>query len=86
MRNFIVLFPVSVVAEYYFEYACVIGFVWNGSGMFGLMYGLELLDGGIEAWELDVWDRGGGYGMRNMKLVWDRHNSMSLEGRSHGGV
>jgi len=86
VRNFIVLFPVSIVAEYYFEYACVIGFVWNESGMFGLMYGLELLDGGIVAWELDVWDKGGGYGMRNMKLVWDRRNSMSLVARSHGGV
>jgi len=28
----------------------------------------------------------GGYGMRNMNLVWDRRNSMSLVGRSHGGV
>jgi len=67
VRNFVVLFPVSIVAEYYFEYACVIGFIWNESGMFGLMYDLELLDGGIVAWELDVWDKGGGYGMRNMK-------------------
>ena len=38
------------------------------------------------AWELDIWDKSGGYGMRNMNLVWDRRNSMSLIGRSHGGV
>lgn len=86
MQNFIFLFLVSVVAEYYCEYACVIGFVWNESSMFGLMYGLELLDGGTVAWELDVWDKGGGYGMRDMKLVWDRHNSMSLVRKFHGGV
>jgi len=38
------------------------------------------------AWELDVWDKGCGYGIWNMILVCDRRNSMSLEGRSHGGV
>ena len=49
------------MAEYYCEYACVIGFVWNESSMFGLMYGLEMLDGGIVAWELDAWDKGDGW-------------------------
>jgi len=49
-------------------------------------YGMELLVGGVLAWELDVWDKSGGYGIRNMNLVWDRHNFMSLVGRSHGGV
>jgi len=68
------------------EHAWVIWIVWTESSMLGLIYGMELLDGGIVAWELDVWDKSGGYGMRNMKLVWDRRSSMSLVGRSHGGV
>jgi len=44
------------------------------------LFGWEL------AWDLDVWDKSGGYGMRIMNLVWDRRNSMSLVGRFHGGV
>ena len=79
-------FPVSVVAGCYHEHACVIWFVWTESGMLGLIYGMELLVGGVVAWELDVWDKSCGYGMRNMNLVWDRRNSMRLVGRSHGGV
>jgi len=51
-----------------------------------LIYGIKLLVGGVVAWELDAWDKSDGYGMRNMNLVWDRCNSMSLVGRSHGGV
>ena len=74
------------MVEYYYEHTCVIGFVWNESGVLTLIYGLELLDGGIVAWELDVWDKGVGYGVRDMKLVWDRRNSMSLVRRSHGCV
>jgi len=54
--------------------------------MFGMSYGMEFLNGGMVKWEFDVWWKYGGYGMRNMKLVWDRHNSMSLVGGSHGGV
>jgi len=38
------------------------------------------------SWDLDVWDKSDGYGMKNMNSVWDRRNSMSLVGRSHGGV
>ena len=54
--------------------------------MFCMSYGMELLNGGLVKWKLDVWDESGGYGMRNMKLVWDKRNSMSLVERSHGGV
>jgi len=54
--------------------------------MFGLIYGMILLAGGVVTWELDAWDKSGGYGMMNMILVCDRRNSMSLVGRSHGGV
>jgi len=54
--------------------------------MFELIYGRILLVGGVVIWELDAWDESGGYGMRNMILVCDRRNSMSLMGRSHGGV
>jgi len=82
----LILFPITVVVVYYCEYAWVIGLVWNGSGMIGLMYGLELLDGGNVAWELDGWNKGGGYGMRDMKFVCDRRNSISLVGRSHDGL
>jgi len=46
---------------------------------------MKLLVGGVLAWELDVWNKNGGYGMRNMNSVWDRRNSMSLMGRSYGG-
>jgi len=54
--------------------------------MLGLIYGMELLVGGVVAWKLNVCDKSGGYGMRNMNLVCDRRNSMSLVGRTHGGV
>ena len=74
------------MVECYYEYACVIEVVWNESGMIGLRYGLKLLDGVNVAWELDVWNKAGGYGIRDMKFVCDRRNSMSLVGRSHGGV
>jgi len=74
------------MARYSYEYVLVIWMVWTESSMLGLIYGMELLDGDIVAWELDVGDKSGGYGLRNMKLVWDRRNSMSLVGRSHGGV
>jgi len=38
--------------------------------MFGLIYGMILLVDGVVMWELDVWDKSGGYGMRNMISVW----------------
>ena len=38
------------------------------------------------AWELDVWNKGCGYGIRDMNCVCVRSNSISLVGRSHGGV
>ena len=74
------------MAGCYHEHACVIWFVWTASGMLELIYGMELLVGCVVAWELDVYDKSGGYSMRNMNLVWDRRNSMSLVGRSHGCV
>jgi len=68
------------------EKACVTWLIWTESGMLGLIYGMELLVGGVVAWKLNVCDKSGGYGMRNMNLVCDRRNSMSLVGRTHGGV
>jgi len=60
--------------------------MWTVVGMWH-EYQMEFLVVGWElTWDLDVWDKSGGYGMRNMKLLWDRRNSMSLMGRSHGGV
>jgi len=38
------------------------------------------------AWEIYDEIISGGYELRNMKLVWDRRNSMSLVGRLYGGV
>jgi len=69
------------------SWICMVAwFVCTGIGMFGMSYGIELLNSGMVKWELDVWSKNGGYGMRNMKLVWDRRNSMNLVGRSYGGM
>jgi len=38
------------------------------------------------AWEINVEITSGGYEIRIMRLVWNRHNSMSLVGRLYGGV
>jgi len=60
--------------------------LWTAIGMLAwVIHGFYLV-GWELAWELDVWDKSDGHGMRNMKLVWDRRNSISLVGRSHGGV
>jgi len=54
--------------------------------MFGMSNDMEFLRYGWVKWELNVWDERGGWDMINMKFVCDRRNSMSLVGRSHGGV
>jgi len=49
----------SVMAGYFHEHAWIIWNVLTESSMLGLIYSLEMLDDGIEAWELDVWDKCG---------------------------
>jgi len=44
------------------------------------------LVGWEHAWELNVEMINGSCGMRDMKTVCDRRNSMSLVGRLYGGV
>jgi len=71
----------------YMSWICMVTWsICTKIGMFGMSYGMELLVGGVITWELGVWDKSGDYGMRNMNLVCDRRNSMSLVGRTHGGV
>ena len=47
----------SVMAGYFHGHAWIIWTVLAENSMLGLIYSLEMLNGGIEAWELDVWDK-----------------------------
>jgi len=38
------------------------------------------------AWEINAGITSGGYEIRNMSLVWNRRNFMSLVGKLYGGV
>jgi len=47
------------MAGYFHGHAWIIWTVLAENSMLGLIYSLEMLNGGIEAWELDVWDKCG---------------------------
>jgi len=69
-----------------YDYGVTVWVICTGIGMFGMSNDMEFLRYGWVKWELNVWDERGGWDMINMKFVCDRRNSMSLVGRSHGGV
>jgi len=69
-----------------YDYGVTVWVICTGIGMFGMSNDMEFLCYGWVKWEFNIWDGSGGWDVINMKFVCDRCNSMSLVGRSHGGV